>query len=87
MKKIKFNELEKIKKLCNSMILKLEAVESEIEKRQDYYYSKSESWQDSEKGSNYEDFTDNLSYCKEYSEEQIQNILDAVEELESMQDE
>lgn len=86
MKKVKFTELEKIKKLCASMTVKLEAIESEIEKRQDYYNSKSESWQDSEKGTEYEDFTDNLSYCKEYAEEQVQNILDAIEELESMQD-
>lgn len=87
MKKVKFPELEKIKKLCASITLKLETVESEIEKRIEYYESKSENWQDSEKGSDYYDKTENLEYCKEYSEEQVQNILDAVEGLECMQDE
>lgn len=87
MKKVKFPELEKIKKLCASITVKLEAVESEIERRTEYYDSKSENWQDSAKGEEYLDKTENLEYCKEYSEEQVQNILDAVEELEGMQDE
>lgn len=86
MKKVKFTELEKIKKLCASMTVKLESVESEIEKRTEYYDSKSENWQDSEKGNEYLERTENLEYCKEYAEEQVQNILDAIEELEGMQD-
>ncbi len=69
------------------MTLKLESVESEIEKRTEYYDSKSEKWQDSEKGTEYLERTENLEYCSSYAEEQIQNILDAVEELEGMQDE
>ena len=69
------------------MTVKLESVESEIEKRTEYYYSKSENWQDSEKGNEYLERPENLECCKEYAEEQVQSILDAVEELEGMQDE
>ena len=86
MKKIKFNELEKIEQLCAKMTEKLEYVESEIEKRTEYYDEKSKKWQDSEKGVEYVEKTENLEYCHSMAEEHIQTILDAVEELRDMQD-
>ena len=87
MKKVNFTELQKIKKLCSSMSMKIKKIESEIEKRTDYYNSKSEKWQDLDKGKDYYDFTENLEYCSEMAQEKIQEILDVVEELEDMQDE
>jgi hypothetical protein len=87
MKKVKFVELEKIKKLCTSMKSKIYKIESKIQKRIEYYDSKSEKWQDSNKGEEYYDFTEHLEYCSELAQEKIQEILDTVEELEDMQDE
>ncbi len=52
------------------------AVEIELMKREDYYNTKSQSWQDSEGGETYQEETDALSvFCDALS--------DAIEEFES----
>jgi len=80
--RVNFPELEKIKIQCEKLTAKVNKIELKIKKRQDYFFSKSDEWQCSDKGQEYDDQTDNLSYCSEYAQEQIQIILDAVEELE-----
>lgn len=81
--KVNFPELERIKILCKKLNEKVDKIELKIEKREAYFDAKSDNWQSSKKGQDYEYYTDHLSGCSEYAQEQIQNILDAVEELEN----
>lgn len=80
--KVNFPELGRIKIQCEKLISKVNKIELKIKKREDYFYSKSDEWQESKKGQEYEEYTDHLEECSEVAKEHIQTILDAVEELE-----
>ena len=68
-----------MKKLLEHLKKQKELTEEKISKREDYFDNKSDNWQESERGSDYEDetfkiedFLSNIEECIDYIEESLE---------------
>lgn len=70
-------ELDALKRVCEALQSKVTNVEEQIERRNESFDDRSDSWQDSDRGNDYAQGTDLL-------QEQLDEFIQNVDELEAI---
>jgi len=78
------SEIGQLQRTVESLRLKLGKIAEKLDERGNYFVSKSDKWQDSEKGIEYNSISYELENKRFMFEEQIESLESVIEELESI---